>query len=257
MRHGEIKMKNQPYTFSYDELEKFLRFANKIAPIVPMREATKKKKVIILRQDVDLDFQPSYDVYKIQKKIGITSTFFVLTTASTYNILSHSIRKMLKEMIKDGFEIGLHFDPTIYGNISSGDLQKQVEYECEMLERIIKKPIISISLHNPSYTGEYPQFKGYINAYSKELFEDKRYISDSMRIDPELHPFRGKDPYEFVQHAKKYPLQIVLHPEQFLEKGGDYIDTIIRYHSNQMNTIVHEYFDNLSIIRRKRLYHIK
>jgi len=78
-------MKNQLSTFSYSWLEKFLRFANKMAPIVPMREATKNKKVIILRQDVDLDFQPSYDVYKIQKKIGITSTFFVLTTASTYN----------------------------------------------------------------------------------------------------------------------------------------------------------------------------
>jgi len=159
---------------------------------------------------------------------------------------------MLKEMIKNGFEIGLHFDPTIYGHVSSADLQKQVKYECEMLERIIKKPIISISLHNPSYTGEYPQFKGYINAYSKELFDDKRYISDSMRVDPYLHPFRGKDPYEFVQQAKKYPLQIVLHPEQFLEKGGDYVDTIIRYNEKMMNDILHDYINTLSVIRGKK-----
>jgi len=246
-------MKKQQYTFSYDELEKFLRYANTIAPIVPMNEAKKKEKVIIMRQDVDLDFLPSYDVYKIQKKIGITSTFFVLTTAPTYNVASYTIRKMLKEMVKSGFEIGLHFDPTIYGDISSDKLQKQAEYECGVLEDVIKKPISSISLHNPSISGKYPQFKGYINAYSKELFEDKRYLSDSMRIDPDLHPYRGKDPYEFVRSATKYPLQIVLHPEQFLAEGGDYVDTITRYNETIMNDIMHNYLDTLFITRRNEL----
>jgi len=246
-------MKNQLYTFSYDELENFLQFANTIAPIVPMKEAKKKNKVIVMRQDVDLDFLPSYDVYKIQKKIGITSTFFVLTTATTYNIASHTIRNMLSEMVKDGFEIGLHFDPTIYGDISFDELQVMAEFECEILENIIKTPISSISLHNPSISGEFPQFKGYINAYSKELFEDKRYLSDSMRIDPDLHPYRGKDPYTFVRSATKYPLQIVLHPEQFLVDGGDYVDTITRYNETIMNDIMHNYLDTLFITRRNEL----
>jgi len=57
--------------------------------------------------------------------------------------------------------------------------------------------------------------------------------------------------------AKKYPLQIALHPEQFLEKGGDYLDTITRHTSNMTNDILHEYLDTLSSIRRDKLCRIK
>lgn len=160
-------------------------------------------------------------------------------------------------MVQDGFEIGLHFDPSIYGNISQKELQKKADIECQILQEIVKEPIHSISLHNPSISGEYPFFEGYINAYSKELFCDERYISDSMRVDPLLHPYRGKDPYEFVRSATKYPLQIVLHPEQFLEEGGDYVDTITRYNETVMNDIMHDYINTLSTIRGKELYHIK
>lgn len=254
----DINLKNEEYKFSYEELKRFLIYAKKFAPIVPMRESmTRKGKYIILRHDVDQDIYPSYEVSKIEKKIGVNATFFVLTTSYTYNLQSSKIRELLIEMARDGFEIGLHFDPSVYGNITLAELQEKVKFECQILENIIDEPIVSISLHNPSVSGKYPSFKGYINAYSKKLFSDEQYLSDAMRVDTSLHPFRGKDPYEFVRQAKKYPLQITLHPEQFLEEGGDYVDTIGRYMSRMGNDILHDYLDVLSLIRREKLWRIK
>ena len=248
----------EKYTFSYDELRDFLTSARGIAKIGTMRDAINHPdKFIILRQDIDLDFSPSFEVMKLQRELGITSTFFVLTSAYTYNPQTIIIREMLKEMAESGFEIGLHFDPSIYGNIGHDELVEKLEMECKILEEITGVPVTSISLHNPSISGEYPQFEGYLNAYSEEFFADERYISDSMRVDSTVHPFRGKNPHEFIRNAEKFPLQIVLHPEQFLEAGGTYEDTIKRYLSDLEEKIMREYNDTLTIIRRDRLFDLK
>jgi len=244
--------------FSFSELERFLRFCKRVAPVIPLRDFKKgKDRCIILKQDADLDLYPSFEFARIQKSLGVRSTFFVLTTSHTYNPQSAPLRRMLKEMSDDGFEIGLHFDPSVYGRASKAELERAVRDECAVLERITGCPIRSIALHNPSITGEYPIFKGYLNTHDKAFFSNERYISDSMRVDPMLHPYRGKDPYAFGRNSKKFPLLITLHPEQFLPCGGDYADTIARYQSRMAVEIMRAYLDLLDTIRREKLYSIK
>jgi len=243
--------------FSYAELVKFLEFAREVAPVVPMRDhETANGRVIVLRQDADLDVIPSYDVAQLQKRIGIRSTFFVLTTAFTYNPRSARVRGMLREMVGDGFEIGLHFDPTVYGNATRAELVRAVELESSILGEITGEPVRSIALHNPSVLNEWPTFDGYINAGSPELFENARYLSDSMRVDPTLHPYRGKDPYGFLKNASAFPLQITLHPEQFLEHGGDYVDSMTRYSARLSSVILRDYVGALEAIRKTRAYEL-
>jgi hypothetical protein len=231
--------------FAYQELENFLCFMKQKGSVVSFRDYVNDKptKGIILRHDIDLDFFPSVDVSHIEKKVGVRATFFILVTSKTYNILSPNIRKFLECMIDDGFEIGLHFDPSIYGMVSQTELHHKLKEECSILKGVTGEPVKSISLHNPSLSGEYPKFDGFNNAYDKEFFCDERYISDSMRIISSIHPYRGKDPYDFINNAKSFPLQVVLHPEQFLRDGGDYIDTISRYNSYQLNSVLHDYYD--------------
>lgn len=217
-----MSLKNKEIKFTYKELEDFLSYAKKIAPIIPLRMINSKTG-IILRHDVDFDIYQAYKLSKIEKRLGITSTFFIMTTCHTYNPLSPLNRKLLSEMIKDGFEIGLHFDPTVYGNISFDDLRDKVKIECQILESVITEPITSISLHNPSLSGKYPIFEGYINAYSEDIFSDECYLSDSCM------DFRGKTPYEFVNKAGNMSLQIVLHPLHWSEKGDNYIEIFYKY----------------------------
>jgi len=238
------------YTFSYNEMEAFLEYAKQLMPVVSFNGYKPGDKCIILRHDVDLDFYPAYEVSRIEKDLGISSTFFILLNSPTYNPMSSKIRALLRKMNGD-FEIGLHFDPTIYGDVSQDELQRKIEMECDLLWDIVGEPVYSISLHNPSLSGNFPLFKGYINAYAPEFFCDERYISDSMRVDPLQHPYRNKDPYEFVRDAKSFPLQVVLHPEQFLRDGGDYVDTITRFNERMLNTFLHEYVSLLLSYRKE------
>ena len=57
---------------------------------------------------------------------------------------------MLLEMANSGFEIGLHFDPTVYDNIPSNEFKIKVDMEANILEFITNQKVKSISLHNPS-----------------------------------------------------------------------------------------------------------
>jgi len=244
------------YSFSYDELRDFLVFLKGQGDIGSMRDV-RSGKYIILRQDIDMDFYPSFEVMKMQLELDIRSTFFVLLTSPTYNPQAPGIREKLREMSVNGYEIGLHFDPSVYRNASEERIIECAKAECRILEDITGEKVNSISLHNPSVSGQYPIFNGYKNAYSKELFADNRYISDSMRVDPSAHPFRGKNPYEFVRNATEFPLQIVLHPEQFLKAGGNYTDSIERYISETRDHLAGEYQHTLETIRRNRLYNLK
>lgn len=239
------------WMFTYNELKKFLLFCKKRYPVISFEKYDKDTKCILLRHDVDLDFYPSYILSQIEKKLGVSSTFFVLLNSSDYNIFSREIREQLKVMVDSGFEIGLHFDPLVYNNHSLGYLQDKVYEECLLLEGLIGKKVKSISLHNPSWLNKYPLFKGYTNTYSKHFFEDKKYLSDGMRVDSITHPFRGKNPYDFVESAISFPLQICLHPEQFFVEDGDYIDTITRYFNMRINKVLHSHMCVIDKIRKK------
>lgn len=219
------------FKFTYNELENFLIYAKKIAPFISFGE-TNHKNGIILRHDVDWDIYPAYTLSKIEKRLGVTSTFFIMVTAHTYNPLSLQNRRLLSEMSRDGFEIGLHFDPVIYGDMNFKDLRKKVDLECQILGSVINGPVTSISLHNPpSISGGYLIFEGYNNAYSEDIFSNEIYMSDSCM------DFRSKNPYEFVNKARDTSVQILLHPEHWSKKGGDYIDVCLRYTHNLMNQI--------------------
>jgi hypothetical protein len=208
--------------FTYADYEKFIRFAKDVAPICSLADWD-HSVAIILRHDVDFDLRSAYKLAQIEKKLGVLSSFFIMTTNYYYNPLYPTNSDLLRCMSDDGFEIGLHFDPSIYGDITSERLETKMKFECSILQSIVGHPIKSISLHNPSLNGQYPIFDGYNNAYSKEIFSDDKYMSDSCM------DFRGKNPYAFVTKAKDVPLQIVFHPMHWSENGQDYIGFFAKY----------------------------
>jgi hypothetical protein len=119
-------------------------------------------------------------------------------------------------------------------------------------------PVHSFSLHNPMQHGLLVPKTALINAYSPEIFSDEQYVSDSMFVDPSFHPFRGKNPYEFVAHAKKYPVQIVFHPEQFFNENeaylqtGNFLGSIVRFLQNTSNTVFKEYQQTIIMLRNRK-----
>ena len=199
--------------FKYAELEKFYKRVRELGNTILFRDFNGEKSFLI-RHDVDFDLKLALDLAIFENKLGIKSTYFILTTCESYNILCEKNKKILKQIISLGHEVGLHFDPTLYEN----DLSNAVEKECFILALATKVEVKSISLHNPSVHGKYPMFKGLVNAYDNKLFSDNNYISDS------CFDFRGKEPFKFIENVKDNMIQILLHPLHFSIEGWGYDD---------------------------------
>lgn len=73
-------------------------------------------------------------------------------------------RIMLKDMLKRGFSIGLHYDTTAY----EGDMAASIQKEKSILENILDAPVDLLSFHRPApeVLENNLTFDGMINAYS-------------------------------------------------------------------------------------------
>jgi len=218
--------------YKYENYQNFLEYLKQLGEIVPFKDWKDNEKVFLLRHDVDLDINLAYILAQKESEVNVRSTFFILTTSDIYNILCKSNSQKLRGMADLGFEIGLHFDPSLY---DSTDLLRMLKYECEILTFVTGSEVKSISLHNPSVYMEYPIFEGFINAYDPIIFNNDCYISDS-RMN-----FRGKKLDKFVKRIKHSAIQILLHPMHYSETGFGY-DEIMRTYLIELFYKIDTYF---------------
>lgn len=211
----------------YSEILKQMKRTNEIFNFKTVDSSIKNG--YILRHDVDLYIEKAYIMSNIEKEMSVTSTYFILVTSDLYNILSYKNKNIIKNMHLNGFEIGLHFDPVIYGDINLNQMQKQVEKECSIIEDVIGSKVQTVSLHNPSIHNQYPVFEGYKNAYSKEFFNPNLYLSDSCK------DFRGKEILEFIKKGESNLLQVLFHPLHFSEKEETYVESFNKIIETKIN----------------------
>jgi hypothetical protein len=188
---------------------------------------------LILRHDVDLDVAPALEFAKLELDCGIRSSYFFLTTCPTYNPAATPNRRKISEIADLGFEVGLHFDASVYENLPDDELRVHLDAEISLMASIAGHKVESVSLHNPTTSGRYPLFAGLHNAYDPAIFGPDRYLSESRML------FRH-DPYEFTERAKDGVVQLLLHPEHFTESGLGYVATL-RQHLRLVVTNVDAY----------------
>ena len=112
----------------------------------------KNNKIILLRHDVDFNFNNSIEMAKIESELGVTATYFLRLHAKNYNLLEYSNIKKIEKIIKMGHEVGLHFEPDFYhkeGNDISINLQNEVSF----LSKLLSYEIVGASIHEPSRRG--------------------------------------------------------------------------------------------------------
>lgn len=152
------------------------------------------KRYLILRHDVDFSVDRALELAKIEAKYGISSTYFFLLHSDFYNIFERDSYNKVKEILKLGHKIALHFDTIFYGILDKEELENKLTFERDILANLFNVNIEVFSLHNPdinnysNYTLEdlakfYPAyFKDYIsnmvNVYGS-IFRKIDYISDS------------------------------------------------------------------------------
>ena len=188
--------------------------------LFPFRDSPRSG--VLLRHDVDFDLVPALTLARKEAEFGIRGTYFFLTTANSYNVLASTSRDIINEIHSLGFEIGLHFDASVYLRQPVDSLGEFARREAAILEGIVGVSVESLSLHNPSVLGQYPTIKGFINAYDNSIFSPDRYLSDSRMV---FH----SDPFDFFDSMVPKLGQLLIHPMHFSETGAKYPTQMIHF----------------------------
>lgn len=145
-------------------------------------------KTCILRHDVDLFPEKSIEFAKIEKKLGISSTYFFRIHSNEYNCLSYEVISLIRDLFSMGHEIGLHAEPIDIKNATGLDEFASIKIGKKIIEEITGCSITGIASHNdPTPFNNLDFFKkndvkklGFLyEAYCEKLFFNSTYITDS------------------------------------------------------------------------------
>lgn len=204
-------MEDKREHFTYGHYQQFIERLSRDYWFATFGEAKRVsetiKPLVIMRHDVDMDLEAAHKMALLEKELGISSTFFFLLRNPLYNVFSSEGSKQVKQILANGHHFGLHFDCSLYPDVSMNDLEYYISKECSMLEEFFENPIDAISFHRPGHMelngvelGKWP------NSYERIFLEVFEYFSDS----------RGKwargNPLESEAFLNRRNLHILVHP---------------------------------------------
>ena len=180
-----------------------------------------REPCVILRHDIDNDLQKAVELARVERELGVSSTYFVLLTSDIYNAASRASLDKLRAIRSMGHEIGLHFDEKAYPDGSPQETVGRILRERDLLAAILETPVTAVSMHRPSKaTLEADlQIPGMVNSYGKTFFHDFKYLSDSRR--------HWREPVEDLVRSGKYErLHILTHAFWYHETEERIQDTV-------------------------------
>ncbi len=192
-------------------------------------ESLYKGKNIIMRHDVDFCPLRALKIAEVEEKYKVKSTYFFLVNTNLYNIYSDLNKDVLKEILKKGHKIGLHFDASLYKK--ENELHQACLLELKILENLIKKKVQIISFHRPSMEKLSLNKKianiehTYMEKYTKRI----DYCSDSQGA------WRFSNPKSLIEKnnsKKNYCLHLLTHPIWWTTPSNLSPAKKIEYHIN-------------------------
>lgn len=199
--------------FTYEDYEKMIELLwEKGYSFCNYKETYTEKKVCVLRHDVDTDIGAALKFAQIEKKLGVKSTYFILSRSDFYNPYSKQNTDRIHKIHECGHDIGLHFDEKICKVQNELECISRISEEAICMEKMLNLPISSVSMHRPSKQTLEANYRipGIINSYSKMFFEEFKYVSDSRR--------NWREDIEQIIESEQYSyLHILTHPIWYRE----------------------------------------
>lgn len=195
------------YTFNQSKyieiLELFKRNNFEICRFDGIKKNNSGKK-LILRHDVDFSLEYALEMAEVEKRIGVSSTYFVMLYSDHYTVFNAEARQLLLQIQSLGHEIGLHYESSMWGDIKADYTAKFCE-DLRLLEKLIGVRVTSAAQHNP-IDSDYFNIEEFVEfeAYSEKIRTTYAYISDSAMT------WRGKTPELFL-HENTH-IQFLAHP---------------------------------------------
>lgn len=194
------------------------------------------KKACILRHDVDQSLWKALQLAKIEAKLNVNSTYFILLTSDFYNVFSSQNKEIIHEISELGHTIGLHFDEVTYFDTKMKldmitDLKEYevrlcslIQAEATTLSDLLNMQVDIVSMHRPSKFCLECDLKipEIINSYGQEFFKGFKYLSDSRRRWRE-------DVLSYIREEKFERLHILTHAFWYHETDINLKDTLSIY----------------------------
>lgn len=189
-----------------------------------------KNKNVILRHDIDNSLEKALEIAKIEKELEVKAYYFVLLSTDFYNIMSEKSLKIIHKIVKLGGKIGLHFDEKKYKIYSQEEYIKYIQYEIEILEKILGIKIEAVSMHRPSseFLEMNLEIPNIINSYQKKYFKEFKYLSDSR-----MH--WRENILEAINSGNYNNLHILIHPFWYSEINETMKEKLKKYFLNASN----------------------
>jgi len=225
--------------FSYNEYKNIINLVREYIPIVDFSEVNEKtKKFCVLRHDIEFSIDRAYKLAKIEKELGITSTYTVQVRNNTYNALSEKNIDLIRKIKDLGHHIGLHQNPPL---MEFEKLGNYIMTDINILEHFYGFEIDRFAFHRPKkeYLKSYITLDNKINCYDKKFFQyfdDRPDELDILYLADSNHEWKYGYPLDF-DFTKINKLQLLTHPFSWSVDGGDNYSnflSLIRERNNEL-----------------------
>jgi hypothetical protein len=189
----------------------FLRLA-KTSYRFSLFTAASASRSILWRHDCDASMHRALRLAEIEAEEGVQATYFLFPRCLYYNLLSADIARCVRGIMALGHGIGLHFDPTYYGERLQGDeLAGAMARERDLIagEFGVAPAAVSFHLYGVLQVPipDDDIIAGMINAYGRSLKASHGYVSDSNGV------WRFRRLKTVLEEAREERLQVLIHPE--------------------------------------------
>ena len=209
--------------FNYNEYKNIINIVRNHLPILDFSDVNNHtEKFCVLRHDIEFSIDRAYELAKIERELGVISTYTVQVRNNTYNALSEKNIELMRKIKDLGHHIGLHQNPPLM------KLEKLANYimaDIQILEHFYGFEVDRFAFHRPKreYLKNYINLEGKINCYDMrffQYFDEKPDKLDVLYLADSNHQWKYGYPldYDFSEVNK---LQILTHPYSWTKSGGD------------------------------------
>jgi hypothetical protein len=202
------------------------------------------------RHDIDLSVHRAYTLAKIEKDLNIKSTFFLFLGSNFYNIFDKEIKNLIFKIKSLGHDLGLHFDSSQYPIKNKNQLERHLNFEKNILEKLFDINIKVFSYHSPSQEIlKYDDYKyaKMINTYAKYFKKNVEYCSDSDGY------WRHKRLENFLD-TNYHKIQVLTHPGWWQKNSAPAFSRVKRCINGRAQSVKNEYINTFKKLKRKIIY---
>ena len=233
--------------FSIENYKYLIEFISKNYSSIFFNEYDSKKQIVLLRHDIDYSISNSLRLAKIEHNFGLKSTFFVNIHSEFYNFFEKDSIASLKEILKLGHSIGIHFDSTFWNLKDEEQLVKNLTFEKAIIDEALGIKVNAFSFHNPTefvLSFKKDTYAGLINTYSDRFMNEFKYCSDSNGY------WRHERMFDVVESLNHERLHLLTHPGWWTSEIKPPREKIYSIINERAQFILDDY--DLNLINSKR-----